>query len=264
MTISTIDHARPQQRRRSWQPTVSSDRIALFAHDLRGPLTNLSLLVESIDDRARSLRDYRIGALVAKADRMIDHLESMIGAVIERARSGGDVLSVRLEKVSVPDLVEQAAALNQPLAMRRGVRVHCYVAEPLVMSGDGHLLMQALDNLLTNAIKHSPPGGLVICQAMPDAGGVVIRVEDEGPGLTDADIAAAFQPFTQLSARSDANLPSTGLGLSIVRQIARQHGGDVQASRASNGKGAAFTLRLPRRDHDVDSRINANRNPNEA
>lgn len=252
MTLSIEALHAPRHRSQKSIPRTSSkaDPLGVLAHDVRGPLANLSLILEGIELRNKCFGDARIEALLEKAARVIDRLDNMISATLERARATGDALAVVPEDVSVPDLVEQMAALNQPLARERGVRLHCLSAEPLVVRGDHQLLMQAVDNLLTNAIKHSPRGGLVVCQAMPEGGDVVIRVEDEGPGLTDADMAKVFRPFTTLSAKSDAPMASTGLGLSIVRQIARSHGGEVTVGRGRRGKGAAFIVRLPQARND--------------
>jgi signal transduction histidine kinase len=74
----------------------------------------------------------------------------------------------------------------------------------------------------------------------------VIRIEDEGPGLTAQDIARAFRPFMTLTAKSDGPLGSHGLGLSIVRSIVERHGGTVTARNSQNGPGSVFELRLPR------------------
>lgn len=245
----------PQRRSLKSTPKSNSrtDPLGVLAHDVRGPLANLSLILEGIELRNEKIGDARIEALVEKAARVIDRLDDMISATLEKARATGDALAVVPEDVPVPDVVEQMAALNEPLARERGVRLHCLSAEPLVVKGDQHLLMQAVDNLLTNAIKHSPRGGLVVCQAIPEGGDVVIRVEDEGPGLTDTDMTKVFSPFTTLSAKSDAPMTSTGLGLSIVRQIARSHGGEVTVGRGRHGRGAAFTVRLPQaRGDDCD------------
>ena len=223
----------------------SPDPIALIAHDIRGPLANLSLILESIDASANDRATSRTGSQVARAMQVIERLDSMLSGFIERARHAGDPLAIELWPVSIPDLVEQIATLNQPLARQHGVRLHVYSAEPLSVAGDGHLLMQALDNLIINAVKHSPRGGLVTVEAMPEDGWVVVRVEDQGPGFTDDDIARAFQPYTRLSAIAASSLPSTGLGLSIVRQIAERHSGSVSAAHSPSGRGAAVTLRLP-------------------
>lgn len=247
MTIM-LDTIRTTERR-SVRPAAgniaSVEAVGALAHDVRGPLANLSLILEGLELHTRALGDAKVDAMLERAGRVIDRLEGMVNAMVERARTSGDAMTVIAEEVPVPDLVEQMTGLNQPLAQQRGVRLHCYSADPLNVIGDRHLLMQAVDNLLTNAIKHTPRGGLVVCQAMPDGDDVVIRIEDDGPGLTTEDLARAFRPFTTLSAKSDATLPSSGLGLSIVRRIAQAHGGTVKAGRARRGKGAAFTIRLP-------------------
>ncbi len=223
-----------------------ADALAIFAHDLRGPLANLALLIEAIGAEAQAVGSVRTIERTARAERIIDRLDGMLGAMLERARDSGNVLVARRKPVDMADVVETVATLNRPLAEKRGVRLHCFVAEPLVASGDAHLLMQAVDNLVGNAIAFTPAGGLVLCEAAPaDNGDVLIRITDEGPGLAPEDIARAFRIFTPLSSRPAAPRKSTGLGLSIVRRIAEAHGGSVKAASPERGKGSSFTLRLP-------------------
>lgn len=234
---------RPSAKRRP-QP-ARPDPMAVFAHDVRGPLAKIALLLESVQTRATTADLDMIRDRADRAMQIIEHLDGLLSGMISRVERTADPLAAELWPVSAPDLIEQIVALNGSLAGERGVRVHAHLAEPLVVQADGHLLMQAIDNVVTNAIKHSPRGGLVSIEAMPEGDVVVIRVEDEGPGFTGVDMARAFRPFVRLSAKSDAPMPSTGLGLSIVKTIMDRHGGSVAIGRARGGQGAAVTLRLP-------------------
>jgi signal transduction histidine kinase len=219
--------------------------LSRFAHDLRGPLANLSLLVEAIEARGKSAGDSKLGALADRAAKVIDRLDDMMNALLTRARAAASAQPCEAASVSLPDIVETAAELNQPLAERCGVRLHCFLVEPLCVTGDAELLMQAVDNLLTNAIKYSRRGGMVVCQAAAVGNEAVLRIEDEGPGLKPEDMRRLFRPFQRASATSDAPLGSAGIGLSIVHDIAVQHGGSISAANRSDGRGAVLTLRLP-------------------
>ena len=229
---------------RSSQPR--DDALAVFAHDLRGPLANLALLVEALGDDSQRRQPSRVAERIARAERIIERMDGMLTAALERTRRQGDVLTCRFEAVDITDLVETVVTLNRPLAESRNVILQCYLAEPLAMQGDKHLIMQAVDNLLGNAITFTRPGGRVLCEAAPAADGdVLVRICDQGPGLEPQDIARAFRPFTKLSTPPPAPRKSTGLGLSIVRRIAEVHGGSVRAESEGRGRGATFTLRLP-------------------
>lgn len=222
--------------------------LAIVAHDLKGPLANLSLLVESISAEASERCCERIARQAQRAEQLIDRLDAMLSAILQRSRTHGDALEFTPADVDVIDIAEAVVGHNQPLAARRAVRLHCFCAEPTRVHGDAQLLMQAIDNLVSNAVKHTRRGGRVVCEVQAgDEGGAVIRIIDEGPGLQPHDLARAFRPFTRLSARADHGAPSHGLGLWIVRLIAERHGGRVEAENRSGGNGAIFTLRLPTR-----------------
>lgn len=219
--------------------------IRTFAHDLRGPLANLSLLLEAIESRSQQGGDSEAEALATGALRAIERMNGMISSMLARSRVGtGEPAMVR-RIISLTDVVDMAGTLNQPLAARHGVRLQSFLVEPLAVMGDGDLLLRAIDNLLTNAIKFSPAGGLVVCQLGLAGGEAVFRIEDEGPGLGALQIENAFGPSMPSSSEHSGPLGSNGLGLSIVRAIAECHGGTVSVCNSPSGRGAVFEMRLP-------------------
>jgi two-component system sensor histidine kinase/response regulator len=113
------------------------------------------------------------------------------------------------------------------------------------VSGDRKALDQVLDNLLSNAIKFSPPGKSIRVTVQPGRhGSAICRVQDEGPGFTDEDKLHMFNRYRRLSARPTAGEPSTGLGLSIVKKLVEDMGGQIQCE-SNPGKGATFIINLP-------------------
>lgn len=219
--------------------------LTIVAHDMRGPLANLSLLLEGIAAYSAAGASERVAASLETAEAVVTHLDAMLSALLERARTAKDPLAFRPRPVDVLDVLEMAAGLNEAAATAKSVQLHTYGDEPLVARGDHRLLLEAIDNLIGNAIKHTRPGGSVVCEAAVSGGEAVVRVVDEGPGLTEADLARAFRPFTRLSATGDGSRASHGLGLWIVRLIAERHGGSIEAGNRRDGRGAAFTIRLP-------------------
>jgi two-component system sensor histidine kinase SenX3 len=111
--------------------------------------------------------------------------------------------------------------------------------------GDGDLLSRAVENLVSNAIKYSPGGTEVTVSASSDDSSVSIQVTDQGCGIPEANLARIFEKFYRVPRVEDAGVPGTGLGLSLVREIAELHGGSV-AVRSEVSAGSTFTLRLPR------------------
>ena len=110
---------------------------------------------------------------------------------------------------------------------------------------DSDRMREAIDNLVSNAIKYSPIGGKIALQVDGDDDDTIIRVTDEGAGLSPEDLSRLFGRFQRLSAKPTAGESSTGLGLSIVKKIVDMHGGNVSAESPGPGQGSTFTITLP-------------------
>lgn len=220
--------------------------LSIVAHDLRGPLANLAILVEDISQNLQAQTQPRIARNAAKAEGIIRQLNKMLGAVLWRAREGRDPLACELRLVDPLEILQLAVSVNQPLARRRSVGFLCRAVEPVSVLGDQQLLFEAFDNLIGNAVRHSRPGSTVVCETgSTEEGGVFVRIGDEGPGFTASDLARAFNPFTRLSSRAGSNEQSTGLGLWITRLIVERHGGRIEARNRPGGAGAMLSVLLP-------------------
>jgi two-component system sensor histidine kinase MprB len=206
--------------------------VADASHELRTPVTSLRTNIEvllaggelSEEDRRRLLHD-----VVEQSEE----LTGLVSDLIELARGdlqAGNVDDVRLDGVVAQSL--SRARRNAP-----GLRFEEAV-EPVIVDGVPERLERAINNLLDNATRHSPPGGIV--EVVVDDGGV--RIRDHGPGIDPADLPYVFDRFYRgVSSRGSQG---SGLGLAIVRQVAEQHGGSVEAANHPQG-GAVFTLHLP-------------------
>src|SRR5262249_35857427 len=116
---------------------------------------------------------------------------------------------------------------------------------PLTTSGDYERLREAIDNIVSNAIKYTPGGGAIDVVLLDADGNALIRVRDSGPGLTKGDLALMVTRFQRLSAKPTGGESSTGLGLAIAKKIVDLHGGELTAESAGPGTGACFTILLP-------------------
>ena len=206
--------------------------VADASHELRTPVTSLRTNIEvllaggelSEEDRRRLLTD-----VVEQSEE----LSALVSDLIDLARGDephGETEDFRLDRVVEESLAR--ARRNAP-----GLRIESHL-EPVILEGVAERLERAVNNLLDNAARHSPPGGTV--EVNVDTNGV--RVRDHGPGLGEDDLPHVFDRFYR-----GANVrgqQGSGLGLSIVRQVAEQHGGSVSAGNAPDG-GAVFTMRLP-------------------
>ena len=206
--------------------------VADASHELRTPITtvrtNLEVLARSDglseDERARLIDD-----VVAQ----LEELTVLVSDLVELARHGEprlDVEDVRVDEL-VGRAVERARARAPELRFEESL-------EPWTARGVTERLERAVANLLDNAVKWSPPGGVVEVATAP--GEIVVR--DHGPGVDEADAPHVFDRFYR--APSARGLPGSGLGLAIVRQVAESHGGGASVERAEGG-GARFRLQVP-------------------
>nr|WP_312864432.1 HAMP domain-containing sensor histidine kinase [Saccharopolyspora phatthalungensis] len=223
--------------------------VADAGHELRTPLTslrtNLELLMASARPNAPELSEQDRAEMFADVQAQVTELSALVGDLVELARE--DTPQAVHEPVDLIDVVERALSR----ARRRAPRIEFDVRlEPWVMMGDATALERAVLNLLDNAAKWSPDGGRVRVELHPeDADHTVLEVADGGPGIAAADRPYVFERFYR---SSDARtLPGSGLGLSIVKQVAERHGGTVWAGEAPEG-GALLRMSLPGRAQDIE------------
>jgi two-component system sensor histidine kinase MprB len=219
--------------------SASRDRqrqlVADAGHELRTPLTslrtNLDLLTQA--DRQGGLSEASRAELLDDVRFQIEELTTLIGDLTELARE--QPAQVLLEEVDLAEITERAVQRVRRRASSLRFDLH---ADPWWVTGDAAALERAVTNVLDNAAKWSPPLGRVTVRL---AQGELV-VSDEGHGIADEDLPHVFDRFYR---SPDARtMPGSGLGLSIVRQVAERHGGSVRVGRAPSG-GAAFHLRLP-------------------
>ncbi|HWC84141.1 MAG TPA: HAMP domain-containing sensor histidine kinase [Pseudonocardiaceae bacterium] len=232
--LGALAQSREQQRR----------LVADAGHELRTPLTslrtNLELLLAAQRPGAPALSEQDRQELYADVRGQLDELTTLIGDLVELARQ--DAPQVVHEPVELVEVVERA--LDR--ARRRAAGVSFDVSlTPWLLLGDASALERAVMNLLDNAVKFSPPGGVVrvLLRALGD-GTAVLEVTDQGPGIADADLPHVFERFYR--SEEARTLPGSGLGLAIVMQAAQRHGGMAYAAHAPEG-GALLTVRLPGR-----------------
>jgi two-component system sensor histidine kinase MprB len=206
--------------------------VADASHELRTPITSLRTNIEVLaeaealppDERARLLED---------VEEQTTELGMLVADLIELAR--GDEPRLESEDVRLDHLVKESLTRAHRHAPRIDFEADL---RPAVVEGTRERLARAVNNLLDNAAKHSPEGGVV--EVRVDTHGV--RVRDHGSGVDPDDLPHLFDRFYR--GASSRGRPGSGLGLAIVRQVAEQHGGSVHAANAPDG-GAEFVLELP-------------------
>jgi signal transduction histidine kinase len=222
-----------------------SDFLRLASHEVRGPLTVLLGYLGLLEDGMfGELPPAARGEVLPVLRTKVDELVALSEAMLQAARLDDGGLEVGTELVDVRDLSRQAAARVEPmLGPTHRLALECPPA-PVPVRGDSLRLVTVLVNLLANAVKYSPDGGEVRCTVRSGEGLAVVTVSDHGIGIHAEDLPRLFTRFTRVGRGADGEIPGTGLGLYIARQLAREHGGDiVVASR--RGLGSSFTVTLP-------------------
>lgn len=212
-----------------------------IAHDLKTPLTRLQTRVESALREAESGEGYR--AALEDTLTETDQLLKVFNALLRIARIEAMAPGDGLEPVDVKTLISEIAELYEPLIEDEGGALETDVPETLLASCQKELVIQGLVNLIENALKYGQPaeGGLQIrLSAEETEGRIVLKVEDNGPGIPQEDQNRVQDRFVRLDeSRSE---PGTGLGLSLVKAVARLHGGDLRFTNKDPGLIARIDL----------------------
>src|SRR6202142_4487254 len=220
--------------------------LATGAHDLKNPLSVILGRTEMLTEliAAGSSRD-NVTSQVEHIRDATKRLTSMVDHLISDAMADAFDITIRREPVDIAALVGEVADANQPLAVNKQQSIAVSALPNLTTTCDADRIREAIDNLISNAIKYSPIGGKISVRVDQNGSKTAIRVADEGAGLSPEDLGRLFGRFQRLSAKPTAGESSTGLGLSIVKRIIDMHGGQVTAESAGPGQGSTFTVILP-------------------
>ena len=237
-----------EQAERERDARLESERremIRWLSHDLRTPLAGIRLLAENVEAGA-------IAASTAtpKITREVDRLDAMVDDLAELSRLHGATTDEVVD-LSVIDVVSDATAAVAPLADAKSVALAQGRLDDVSVPLDARAVSRAVTNVLRNGIAHTPPGGVLRISVTRPLHGARIAVADECGGIPEAHLPHVFEPGwrgAQGRAGSDATHPAgMGLGLAIVREVVRVHGGSADVSNLPNGSGCEFTIELPTR-----------------
>jgi signal transduction histidine kinase len=209
------------------------------AHDLRTPLARLRATLEGAlhADAGDAMR-----SAVEDALEECDRVASMLTTLMDISEAETGTMALQRERVDAAALLREAQELYEIAAENKGVALGVEAPRGLVVLGDPRRLRQAVANLLDNAIKYTPAGGHATLRARADGARVVLECEDDGAGIPADELTRIWERLYRGDrSRSERGL---GLGLSLVRAIARAHGGDA-AVESTPGRGSVFRLALP-------------------
>jgi two-component system phosphate regulon sensor histidine kinase PhoR len=224
--------------------TAKTDFMSTVSHELRTPLTSISGYVELLlDADAGQLsppQERMLEVIGRNTRRLRELIEDML--ILSKIESGGFRTAKRA--VDLSGLVENALASLAPAAAKASVGLHTEVYGPLPLAADPGQIDRVLTNLLTNAVKFTPPEGTVTVTGRRDGDEIVIAVADTGMGIPEAEQKALFARFFRASNAIHQAIPGTGLGRAIVRTIIDNHGGQIDVA-STEQVGTTVTVRLP-------------------
>jgi two-component system, OmpR family, sensor histidine kinase SenX3 len=219
-------------------------------HELKTPITSIRLYLETLErrqvDDMRRQDFYRL--MLEDTDRLLGTVEQVLKAGEIRQRNR----KTNWQEVNFAAIVQESVELAR---LRHGLRAEelHFGSEPpghITLLGNQEELRTAVANLLENAVKYTGVQREIVVEVeTPDMDTVLFRVRDNGVGIEKSELKRIFKRFYRVTSRTTDKVKGTGLGLFIVRSIARKHGGDAWAESEGAGRGSTFTLRLPRVYH---------------
>jgi signal transduction histidine kinase len=231
-----------QNQKRAQLNHEKKQLVLLVSHDLKGPFNRIFALTQLLE---------MTGPFTHEQKEYINKMYSIVGDGLNMVRNIVDVrkmeergLDPYPEKLNLPAVILPIIKQYNVLADKKNIKIEYNSPEKVEMTTDKNYVCRVMENLLSNALKFSQPGKEVVVTVQPNDALVEISVTDQGPGLSEQDLAGLYQKFTKLTPRPTAGESSQGLGLSIVKTLANCLGGDVEC-RTVLEKGSTFIVTLP-------------------
>ena len=216
--------------------------LAMLGHELRNPLAAISGAVSVLTRGNKSTQDAnRYLGIISRQNR---HLVHIIDDLLDMSRLIAGKIVLERHPVDLAECVRNCVD-GLRAAQRLGGHTLNVLAEPVWINADPVRIEQVIINLIGNALKFSVTGTAINVDLHPDDGDAVLRVQDQGTGMTPELLAQVFEPFVQGPAPVDASQSGMGIGLALVRQLVALHGGTVTVASAGRNQGSTFTCRFP-------------------
>lgn len=244
LTAGLVAGAFWQLRRETELAQLRADFVSGVSHELRTPLAQIRMFSETLLlDRVRTDEERRrsLEIIVNESQR----LTHQVGNVLLYSRSEREAMRADCVETDAAALADEVAEAFRPLATTAGHDIVVSAEGPLPACIDSRLMRQALLNLLDNAVKYGPVGQTITIGVGGDGGLVRFAVQDEGKGVPERDRGRIWQPYYRSKRHRESSTAGSGIGLSVVREVAEAHGGEARVEPGIGG-GACFVLEVPR------------------
>lgn len=220
-----------------------SEFVSNASHELKTPLSSMKILIESLlyqDGVDETIYKEFLGDI----NKEIDRLNEIITGLLMLAKTDSETEALHLDKILLSELVYKSVTALKPIASEKGVTLSYTVSNDLVIICDAVKVMQAVMNIVENAVKYTDSGGNVWVALQKSGQNAAIAVKDNGCGIPEDEIEHLFDRFYRVDKARARGTGGSGLGLHIAKKIALLHGGSIDV-QSEEGKGSVFTLYLP-------------------
>jgi two-component system sensor histidine kinase GlrK len=224
---------------------IKADFFASMSHELRTPLTSIKegtgLLLDGVGGATTEKQQKLLGIITEESNRLI----SLVNTFLDLSKMEAGMMHYDFESAYIEPLIKRALAEITPLMEAKQIQLESALDGPMpAVRIDPERILQVLRNLMGNAVKFTPKGGVVSIVAKTRDGIVEVSVKDSGPGIPAESLGSIFEKFSQGSHATANNRQGTGLGLAIAKNIITSHGGNIWAESQLGG-GSKFVFVLP-------------------
>jgi signal transduction histidine kinase len=220
--------------------------IDTLAHELKTPLTSIIAASGLLAEELEHVTDKSTQKLIQTIIHNSSTLEKRLAELLDTVRTGSGKIQLQLEPVDIKSIIQGTCIQIAPLIQGKNHTLATDVPSALpLVRGDGPRLEQVMLNLLTNAVKFTPPGGRISINAREEGDGLIISVKDNGIGIPREEQPRLFKAYSRIQSDRQKQ-PGLGLGLAIAKQVVELHGGKIWVDSES-GSGSTFYFTLPKR-----------------
>jgi signal transduction histidine kinase len=221
--------------------------LGFAAHDLRNPMSVINSYSEILIQVAENLDFNKLKNILHLIHTSSKFSLQLLNDILDYSKIESGTLDLQKIKVSYTRFLKQSVSQNEILSTQKNISIKLNVpGNDLIFEFDPRRLEQVLNNLISNAIKFSYPGGEITISVKDGDDYIETSVKDNGQGIPESDLEYLFEPFRQTSVKSTNNEKSTGLGLAIVKKIIDVHEGKIYV-KSKVGEGSVFSFQLPKK-----------------